>query len=121
MTNRIRCVIVDDEPMIGDFVSELLSASGYNTLYEMNSNAALTHYRNNWKDIDIVITDQTMPGLTGTELVKHMISINPAVKVIICSGNIDNVDKKGLTTSCVVLPKPLDSNEFFKEIDRLIN
>jgi len=113
-------LIVDDEVMIGNMVAELLKIKEYNTIYKSDSNDALTYYRHNWKDIDIVVSDQTMPGLTGTAMAKQMYKINPDAKLIICSGNVDNVDITESNGNCAILPKPLNFDDFFQEIDSLL-
>jgi len=114
-------LIVDDEEMIGQFLSELVRRYDYNPVYKQSSLHALQYYKENHEKIAVIVTDQTMPELTGVALTEQMTEINPEVNVIICSGNIDKVDMSTLNRQCAVLPKPLNMDDFFQELDNLIH
>ena len=72
---------------------------------------------------DMVVTDQTMPNMLGTELAGEMRKINPHLKVIIITGYIDNLSdvtktKKG---SYEIMLKPIKMNEFSKVIRKILD
>jgi YesN/AraC family two-component response regulator len=60
----------------------------------MNGNEALATFRNSPESFDLVITDQTMPGLTGTNLARLMLQIRPDMPIILCTGYSSNVSEE---------------------------
>jgi len=81
-----RIILVDDEPPLRMLLGRMLTRSGY----EVNSfdSAEETLAAGRGADIapDLLITDQQLPGKTGSELAAELGSVWPAMKVIICSG-----------------------------------
>jgi len=55
---------------------------------------ALEAFRNNPKGFDLVITDQTMPNMTGKTLAKELMAIRPDIPVILCTGFSEQIDEK---------------------------
>ena len=119
--NSKKILVVDDEEMIGTFTKELLETQGYVVEFINDPELALEYYSNNFASIDLVVTDQTMPRLTGSELTKKLKGINKDIKVIISSGNISAIDQELLTGDCIALSKPMSSAAFFQAIDHFIN
>ena len=78
--------MVDDEPLIIEVNQEILTALGYRVTSETSSTKALELFRSHGDDFDLVITDLTMPGLTGIELAKEILAIRPETPVILCTG-----------------------------------
>jgi len=79
-------LLVDDEPMVRDLGNEILRSYGYRVVLACDGLEALEIYRNNGKEIDLVILDLLMPNLGGKETLVKLRELNPAAKVIICSG-----------------------------------
>ena len=65
---------------------ESLQVLGYTVTAYYNSMEALESFRLNPRLFDLVITDQTMPKLTGTQLAKEMMAIRADVPIILCTG-----------------------------------
>lgn len=80
-------LLADDEEMIREFASEFLEGLGYQVLLAADGLEALEIYEKKQGEIDLVILDMVMPCLTGLEVLKRILSINPAAKIIISSGN----------------------------------
>ncbi len=81
-----RILFVDDEPMIVEMVKDRLASLGYVVTAMTESPAALAFIKKKSSEIDILITDQTMPGMTGIELAKEALKINKNIPIILCTG-----------------------------------
>jgi len=81
-----RILLVDDESDLVDFGREMLTRLGYQVTVRTSGLEALELFRAKPDRFDLVITDQTMPGLTGTELARRLLRIRPRTPVILCTG-----------------------------------
>jgi PAS domain S-box-containing protein len=79
-------LLVDDEPMVRDLGNEILCSYGYQVVLACDGLEALEIYENKGKEIDLVILDLLMPNLGGKETLVRLRELDPAAKVIICSG-----------------------------------
>ena len=79
-------MFVDDEEAIARGGKNLLEALGYKVVSKTNSREALEIFKNDPDNFDIVITDQTMPNMTGDVLAIELMKIRPEIPVIICTG-----------------------------------
>lgn len=79
-------MIVDDEQMILDLAREILRRFGYSVLTASDGEEAVRLYRDQSREIALVVLDMVMPGLDGRAVFRRLLEINPAVKVIILSG-----------------------------------
>ena len=79
-------LVVDDEQMIVDMSKILFSQLGYNVVVTTDSLDALELFTSDPNQFDLVITDQTMPKLTGEELAVKILKIQPGMPVILCTG-----------------------------------
>jgi PAS domain S-box-containing protein len=81
------CVLfVDDEQLLVDIAVDILSSLGYKVTGISDSLGALKFLENKGNKIDILVTDQTMPGMTGVELAKAALKIRKDLPVILCTG-----------------------------------
>ena len=79
---------VDDYDAMGELVSEVLRAVGYQVSVHNRGEAALADLRANPDAFDLIITDQNMPGMAGTELARQVRLIRARLPVVISSGYI---------------------------------
>ncbi len=89
-----RILFVDDEPMVAEMSKVLLETLGYRVLALTDSRRALTAFRETPQRFDLVITDQTMPVLTGAELARELLQIRPELPIILCSGYSSTMTKE---------------------------
>jgi len=87
-------LLVDDEVSVAKLESQILSRLGYKVTKKTKSPEALNVFKMNPEKFDIVITDMTMPGMTGDQLAKEILSIKPNTPIIICTGFSERVDKE---------------------------
>ncbi|MEN8256344.1 MAG: response regulator [Thermodesulfobacteriota bacterium] len=81
-----KILVVDDENAIVALYKNQLSALGYTVAGTTSSLEALEIIRANPTVFDLIITDQTMPGVTGVKLAKEILALRPDLPIIICTG-----------------------------------
>lgn len=82
----MRVLIVDDEKQIQDLFKEALSEEGYDVIRLDNGMDALRLIKQGKIPVDLIISDQTMPQMTGIDLVRQLRDSGSSVPVILCSG-----------------------------------
>ena len=87
-----RVLFVDDEPSLSDVTRRMLERLGYQVLALRSATDALMLFRANPSAFDVVITDLTMPGLTGAQLAVEMHRVRANVPVILSTGYLDRLD-----------------------------
>jgi len=87
-------LIVDDDESIVEIEKQMLETLGYKVIACMSSQEAFDIFKTQSDDLALVITDMTMPEMTGIELLQCIRSIRPDIPVIICSGFSDLIDEK---------------------------
>ena len=80
-------------------------------------------WKENYNSIDIVVTDQTMPGKTGIELAKELLMIKSDVPIILCSGYAGTINKMKIQETGIkkFVMKPVTVEDLSKEIHRILN
>lgn len=82
----LRILVADDERLLCNLCSDILSRSGHQVSTVYDGQQALEHYERSWQQTDLVILDVNMPKLNGLQTFRAMKEINPDVKVLIASG-----------------------------------
>jgi PAS domain S-box-containing protein len=85
-------LFVDDEPSIEALGRLTLEALGYQVTTSLNPADALARFRAAPRSFDLVITDMTMPGMTGDRLAQEVMRIRPDLPVVVCTGHSDLID-----------------------------
>ncbi|MBI9085117.1 MAG: PAS domain S-box protein [Desulfobacterales bacterium] len=86
-----RILFIDDEPFQVDLGMQVLSRLGYGVVTETDSLRALARFRADPDAFDLVMTDMTMPELTGDELGLAILSLRPDMPVILCTGYSERI------------------------------
>jgi CheY-like chemotaxis protein len=118
-----RILFVDDEIMLVDIGQKTLERLGYHVVSRTSSIEALELFRIKPNDFDLVITDQTMPNMTGDRLAKELMDIRPDIPVIICTGYSQAIDperakKKGIKAFVM---KPILVNDIAAAIRKVLD
>lgn len=118
-----RILVVDDEEDIAHMCKEGFELLGYKVDKFISSLQALEFFKNNYHDIDVVITDQTMPEMTGIELAEQIKSIDDSVPIILCSGYTGSVTKSKMDAAGInhFMMKPVTVQGLTNEIQNLLN
>ena len=106
---RERILLVDDEPMLVDVGMKILQGLGYEVSSCRGGREALERLRTAPDAFDLLITDQTMPEITGLMLAKEVQGLRPDLPVILCTGYSAGVDEKSAKDAGIrqVAMKPL--------------
>jgi PAS domain S-box-containing protein len=88
-----RILLVDDEPPIVTMAGKMLRRLGYAVTSYTASDAALTAFRDDPTRFDLVVTDMTMPGMTGDRLTLAIKRIRPDIPVVLCTGFSNLIDE----------------------------
>jgi len=118
-----RILLVDDEPPLVESLQNMLGKMGYDVTGVMSSKEALDVFKARSDEIDLVITDQTMPGMTGVDIVKEMIRIQPRVPFIMMTGFSETVSEKeseSLGIDAFVM-KPISTRTMAATIRRVLD
>ena len=89
-----KILLVDDEEVIVDMEKHMLEKLGYRVEAHNSSLDALKVFQTDPQAFDLVITDMTMPKLTGEQLSRELLSVNPDIPIIICTGFSEKMDKQ---------------------------
>ena len=115
-------LIVDDEDDLVQVFSAALKDLGYEVTAVSRSPEALAMFQSNPDGYDLVITDQTMPNMTGDKLASAIYAIRPEVPIVLCSGYFDALDSitEGKNGIRRVLPKPFELRELISTVQILL-
>lgn len=92
-TGTERILFVDDEQAAVATFQIMLERLGYEVTARTSSIEALEAFRNQPEALDLIITDQAMPNMTGKELAGELMSIRPDIPVILCTGFSEQIDE----------------------------
>jgi signal transduction histidine kinase/ActR/RegA family two-component response regulator len=116
-------LFVDDEPEITFMGKKMLENLGYKVTISSNSISALEEFKRDPDRYSLLVTDQSMPNISGTELAIMMKEIRPGLRVIIITGYADNLSDEILAQSGIseVILKPMILDDFSKIIRRVLD
>ena len=89
-----KVLVVDDEEPIAQMLGNMLEKLGYVVITKSNSMAALEIFRDQHESIDLVVTDMSMPGMSGAELAAELLKIKPGLPIILCTGFSEVINEK---------------------------
>ena len=117
-----RILFVDDEKELAEMGRHMLESLGYRAISMSDSEKALQHFLAEPFRYDVIITDMTMPGMTGLELSGEVLKIRPDMPMIICTGYNETItDEKAKRLGVrELLMKPLSLKEFATSIRRAL-
>jgi len=116
-------LLVDDEEMMVDVTKQMLERLGYIVVAKTSSVDALETFQEEPDEFDLVITDQVMPNLTGTQLATELIAIRPDIPVILCTGFGEDVSPEVAENIGIkkFLMKPVSKHEIAAIIRQVLD
>ena len=119
---RGRILLVDDEEVVREMLSRLLTKLGYSVMTFGEGEAAVAYYREHAGEVDLVIVDMSMPGMDGRACFQAMKEIEPTVRVLLSSGyahdqKIEQALEEGVAG---FLPKPYHIKALAAEVARIL-
>jgi len=117
-----RIMLVDDEEAIRDVAKEFLHTCGYQVCVFENGQEALAEFECNPKGYDLVITDMTMPRMTGDKLAMAIMEINPEMPVLLCTGFSETMSEEKAASIGIkqILNKPFLMNDLLRTVRELL-
>ena len=118
-SDSFRVLIVDDNESLAEYYSDLLTLNGCKTTVFNNSLDALTEFKFKLNSYDFVLSDISMPNMTGDELAVEILKVKPDIPIILCSGFHPETTNKELLNLGIkdFLAKPIDSSRLLNIIN----
>ncbi len=118
-----RIMVVDDEEDIRMILQEFLTTAGYKVSIFENGARAFKAFQKDPDQFDIIVTDMTMPQMTGEELARKIFSIRENFPVILCTGYSETVSEAGAIEMGVskFLPKPFSNEDLAISIREILD
>jgi CheY-like chemotaxis protein len=116
-------LLIDDEEDVLEMMHSMIEKLGYQVISKNSSIEALDTFRNHPRQFDVVITDQTMPEMTGLELVDQLIRIRPDIPIILCTGYMEMMeeDNAGSPGIGAYVMKPVRISDISVKIRKLLD
>ena len=118
-----RILLVDDEEGLIDYGKQMLEVLGHKVLAHTSSSEALGTFRKSPDMFDLVITDMTMPQMTGAALAQEILKIRPDIPVILCTGYSESIDLNKARAVGIreLLMKPVLIRDLERAIGRVLH
>jgi PAS domain S-box-containing protein len=122
-TGNERILIVDDEESMVDIGRKRLERLGYQVEARTNPIEALELFRADPNQFDLVITDMTMPHITGDKLVKEILKIRPDIPTILCTGFSEKIDEEKAKEIGIrqYIEKPFDKGKLSRLVRKVLD
>jgi PAS domain S-box-containing protein len=116
-------LVVEDEPMIRTLVRNVLTSHGYTVFEADNGETAQEIFHERGKNINLIVTDVVLPGLSGRELVERLGALRPGVPALFMSGYTrDIIDNHGvLRAGLAFLQKPFTPESLLLKIREVLD
>jgi len=116
-------LLVEDEPLVRNLVSEVMRKSGYEVLEFGNGREALARARHHPGAIHLLVTDVVMPGMSGIELSRHLATTHPGMRILFLSGYTDDlvVRQGALQPGRAFLQKPFTPDVLLRAVRDLLD
>lgn len=118
-----RILLVDDDPSIVNMLWQMLERLGYKISGMTDSNAALERFKKDPDNFDLVITDMSMPQMSGDRLAAELMKIRKDIPILLCTGHSDALDEKkarGIGIKGFAM-KPLDKGKLARAVRKILN
>jgi PAS domain S-box-containing protein len=122
-TGTEHILLVDDEEALAKIGSKTLKSLGYKVTARTSSLEALDLFKAGKETFDLVITDATMPNLSGDQLAREMIRIKPQIPIILYSGHSSSIDQRQAAALGIraFVTKPILRNEIARIIRKVLD
>ena len=123
MDKKHNILFVDDEKSSADAVKAMLESLGYRVTARTSSIEALEAFKNDPDRFDLVVTDMTMPNMTGKELAGEVMAIRSSMPIILCTGYSEQIKKEEAEAMGIraFLMKPIIAQDMAKTIREVLD
>lgn len=122
-TGKETILLVDDEEQVLNMNAKILSRLGYEVIKKNDSTEALTYFKAHKENFDLILSDVTMPELTGDKLAVEAMKIEPSIPVILLTGFTKLINEKKANEIGIkaLIQKPVVKNELAHIIREVID
>ncbi|MGV1098544.1 PAS domain S-box protein [Thiovibrio sp. JS02] len=115
-------LVVDDEEQIREVVTAMLSKHGYRVTCAADGGQALAEFQKHADQYQLLLTDMTMPAMTGTELARRVLALKPGMPVILCTGQSEMITREKALAMGIVdfLNKPFVAQALLGSIQKAL-
>jgi PAS domain S-box-containing protein len=120
---RQTLMLVDDEKALRQIFEEFLKSHGYQVRVFENGMDAVAAFEADPKDVDLVITDMTMPGMTGDTLSRKMLQIRPEIPIILWCGFSEDISEETALRIGIkkYIQKPVSPRDLLRAIRQILD
>ena len=122
-TGTERILFVDDEAPIAKMGGQILERLGYSVTTRTSSIEALELFQTKPNDFDLVVTDMTMPNMTGDKLAVELMKVRPDIPVILCTGYSKKISDETASDICIkaFAYKPVVKADLAKTVRKVLD
>jgi len=122
-TGNERILLVDDDMAIANLEKQMLERMGYRVFSRLHSMEALAAFEANPYAFDLLLTDMSMPNMTGVQLAEAALSIRADIPIVICTGFSERIDKEKADALGIkgFLMKPIVRSELDRVVRRVLD
>jgi PAS domain S-box-containing protein len=115
-------LVVDDEPQYIHYYRELLGDAGARLICCQSGAQALGRYQRDKLEVDLIVSDQAMPGMSGSDLIRYLRELGCQAPAIFCTGYGYDVDEELMRQLGIThrLQKPVDRNDLFASLRKVL-
>ncbi len=116
-------LLVDDEETLAQLGRHMLQRLGYEAVCSTTGKEALALFSSEPERFDLIVTDLTMPGVTGIDLAKAILAIRPDIPVILCTGYSDELTEQRAREAGIreIVTKPINFRDFGVVIQKMLS
>jgi PAS domain S-box-containing protein len=116
-------LLVDDESMLVEITTATLKSLGYRVIARTSPLEGLEAFKQNPARFDLVLTDMTMPKMTGIDLAEKIVQIRPEIPIILCTGFSANISPDSVSRIGIrcIINKPLLRRDVALEIRKALD
>jgi len=117
-----RILFIDDEEQIIRIAQSMLTSNGYQVTACSSGVQALEEFRRQPDQFDLVITDMTMPHMTGIDLARNILAVNPDMPIILCTGQSELINRETALDMgcCAYLNKPILKQTLLQAVQKAL-
>lgn len=122
-TGNEHILFIDDEKTLIDLAKNMLTKLGYQVTAQTSSTEAIKAFKTNPDKFDLVISDMTMPNMTGDVLANEITKVRADIPIILCTGFSEQLSEKKINTLDIrgLLMKPLTIDELAKTVRKVLD
>ncbi len=113
-----KILFVDDEKALTALGKDMLTDEGFEVVCAASGRQALDLFEQHGRRFDLVVTDESMPGMTGIELAQQLFALAPEMPVVLCSGYMLSMEDEGIAQTNI--KKVLAKTDVFLSLPQLI-